>query len=80
MQMYRDIQVTTPERSIVDAAATGSDPSQIRKAIREAIERALTTPARLRSSALNTGYRKERKRVTSILDVELTECIGLRPG
>ncbi len=42
---------------IVDAAATGSDPTQIRKAVCEAIQRALTTPARLRLSALTTGYR-----------------------
>lgn len=53
------IPVTTPERTIVDALAAGTQPEQIEQAIRQAIERGLTTPRRLRRAA---DHRSQRVR------------------
>jgi hypothetical protein len=43
--------VTRPEHTILDAIATGTQPEQIEMAIRQALERGLTTPQRLRTTA-----------------------------
>jgi predicted transcriptional regulator of viral defense system len=43
------VPVTTPERSIVDSLEAGTQPEQIELTIREALERGLTTPRRLRA-------------------------------
>lgn len=45
------ISVTTPERTIVDVLTAGTQPEQVELAIRQAIERGLTTPARLGRAA-----------------------------
>lgn len=42
------VPVTSPERTLVDALEDGSAPEQIELAIRQAIDRGLTTPRRLR--------------------------------
>jgi len=57
---YDGLHVTTPARSIVDAAAAGTAPDQIERAVREALSRALTTPHRLRHAAARPGYRQRR--------------------
>ena len=44
-------RVTVPARSIVDAAANGTGPDQIHRAVREALGRALTTADDLRAAA-----------------------------
>ncbi len=54
------IRVTTPARTIVDAAAGGTDPEQVQKAIRQAVERALSTPEQLRAAAAREHYRHRR--------------------
>src|SRR5918911_1154479 len=41
VETYNGVRVTIPARAIVDAAATGTDPTQIHKAVREALERGL---------------------------------------
>lgn len=45
------IPVTTPERSIVDALAAGTQPEQIELAITQALDRGLTTRRRLNAAA-----------------------------
>jgi predicted transcriptional regulator of viral defense system len=45
------LPVTSPERTIVDVLETGTQPEQIEMAIRQALERGLTTPRRLRGAA-----------------------------
>jgi predicted transcriptional regulator of viral defense system len=45
------IPVTTPERSIVDSLEAGTQPEQVEMAIRQALERGLTTPRRLQAAA-----------------------------
>jgi predicted transcriptional regulator of viral defense system len=45
------LPVTSPERTIVDVLETGAQPEQIEMAIRQALERGLTTPRRLRAAA-----------------------------
>jgi predicted transcriptional regulator of viral defense system len=54
------LPVTSPARSIVDAAEAGTAPDQVVKAVREAIERGLATPAQLRAAARGRGGRIER--------------------
>ena len=51
------VMVTTPERSIVDALAAGSQPEQVELAIQQAIQRGLTTPDRLRRAATGRSTR-----------------------
>jgi predicted transcriptional regulator of viral defense system len=53
------IRVTSPERTIVDALAAGTQPEQIELAITQALKRGLTTPRRLRAAA---AHRSERVR------------------
>lgn len=51
------LRMTTPARTIVDVAESGAAPEQVIEAIRQAIERGLTTPARLRAAARSRGSR-----------------------
>jgi predicted transcriptional regulator of viral defense system len=45
------VPVTSPERTLVDALEDGSPPEQIELAVRQAVDRGLTTPRRLRRVA-----------------------------
>jgi predicted transcriptional regulator of viral defense system len=58
--MYEGVRVTTPTRSLVDAAAAGADPEQVQKAAVQALGRALTSPERLRAAARRPRYRNRR--------------------
>lgn len=49
--MYDGVRVTTPARSIADAAAAGTDPSQIIKSVHEALDRGLLTAQMLRTAS-----------------------------
>ena len=51
VRMYHGVRVTSPSRSIVDAAATGTDPSQIVRAVRDGLEKGLVTADTLRAAA-----------------------------
>jgi len=51
------VRVTTPARSIVDAADAGTAPDQILVAIREALNQGLTTPRELRTASGNRSAR-----------------------
>jgi predicted transcriptional regulator of viral defense system len=51
------VLATTPERTIVDSLETGSQPEQIELATRQALERGLTTPRRLRAAAVGRPSR-----------------------
>ncbi|MDP8956149.1 MAG: type IV toxin-antitoxin system AbiEi family antitoxin domain-containing protein [Actinomycetota bacterium] len=62
------VLATTPERTIVDSLDAGTQPEQIELAIRQALERGLTTPRRLRAAA--TG---RPSRVQTFVDRVLTE-------
>lgn len=44
VQSYNGVQVTTPARTIVDAAASGTDPNQVHKAVEEALARGILRP------------------------------------
>ena len=57
---YEGVSATVPGRAIVDAAAGDADPEQIQKAIRQALDRALLTPERLRAAAARSRYRNKR--------------------
>ncbi len=58
---YEGIPVTTPARSIVDAAALGTGPEQIERAIQQALARALVSPAQLLAAARRPRYRHRRR-------------------
>jgi predicted transcriptional regulator of viral defense system len=65
VQTYNGVRVTTPARAIVDAAATGTDPTQIHKAVHEALERGLVRPDTLRAAAIRrpNQYRRDVRRL-----------------
>jgi predicted transcriptional regulator of viral defense system len=54
------LPVTSPARSIVDAAEAGTAPEQAVEAARQAIERGLATPGQLRAAASDRGVRVRR--------------------
>ena len=54
------VRVTSPARSIVDAAESGTAPEQILIAIRQALERGLITPRELRAVAAGRSARVQR--------------------
>ncbi len=51
------IRLTSPARSIVDAAEWGTAPEQIVMAVRQAIDRRMTTPARLTEAVKGHSHR-----------------------
>lgn len=51
------VQVTSPERTLVDAIEDGIQPEQVELSIRQALDRGLTTPRRLRESVANRSAR-----------------------
>ncbi|MBA2556738.1 MAG: type IV toxin-antitoxin system AbiEi family antitoxin domain-containing protein [Chloroflexi bacterium] len=51
------LRMTTAARTIVDVAESGAAPEQVIGATRQAIERGLTTPVRLRAAARSRGRR-----------------------
>lgn len=53
------VPTTVPERSIVDCLQAGTQPEQVALAVRQALERGLTTPRRLRAA---TAGRSDRVR------------------
>jgi predicted transcriptional regulator of viral defense system len=55
----RGVRLTAPARTIVDVAATGMAPDQVVAAVRQALERGLTTPSLLRQAASWRGRRIE---------------------
>jgi len=65
VQTYSGVRATTPARSIVDAAATGTDPTQIHKAVREALERGLVDSSALRAAAVRhpNQHRRDVRRL-----------------
>jgi predicted transcriptional regulator of viral defense system len=64
----RGVPATTPERTIADVAEGGTQPEQVELAIRQALDRALISPRRLRAAAEN---RSERTR--GLIERSLTE-------
>lgn len=62
------LPVTRPERTIIDSLATGTQPEQIQMAIRQALDRGITTPRRLRTAASRSSVR-----VTKFIERSLEE-------
>ncbi len=60
------LPVTSPERTIVDALEAGAQPEQVEMAIRQALERGLTSSRRLRAAA-STRPARVRKLIESRL-------------
>jgi predicted transcriptional regulator of viral defense system len=54
------VLATSPERTIVDSLEAGTQPEQIELAVRQALQRGLTTPRRLRTAATNRPARVRR--------------------
>jgi len=59
---YEGVRVTTPARSIADAAAAGADPEQIQKAVKEGIQRGLFVPDMLRKATQRKSRNKRMLR------------------
>jgi hypothetical protein len=45
------VRTTTPERTLFDVLEAGTQPEQVERALQQALERALTTPARIRRAS-----------------------------
>jgi predicted transcriptional regulator of viral defense system len=58
--VYEGLPVTTPARTIVDAAIWGTDPEQVHLATRQAVQRGLASVKQLRAVAQRPGYRHRR--------------------
>ena len=71
---HRGVRVTTPARSIVDAAATGTDPTQIHKAVRDALDRGLVEPDALRAAATRRPN-QHRRDVRRLVEEALSSAI-----
>lgn len=56
-RLVHGIPVTTPERSIVDALEGGTQVEQVELAVRQALDRGLTTARRLRAAARSRSRR-----------------------
>jgi predicted transcriptional regulator of viral defense system len=54
------VRVTAPARTIADVAEAGTAPEQVVAAVRQAIDRGLTTRDKLRNAARGRGRRVER--------------------
>jgi predicted transcriptional regulator of viral defense system len=54
------IRVTSPERAIIDAAATGTQPEQIEMAVRQSLEQGVATERGLRERSQRRGRRVEQ--------------------
>ncbi len=50
VRMVEGVRATSPERTIVDVLEAGTQPEQVEMAVRQALSRALTTKARIRSA------------------------------
>ncbi len=50
-RVVQGVRTTAPERTLIDVIEGGTQPEQVVLAVRQAIGRALTTPARLRAAA-----------------------------
>jgi predicted transcriptional regulator of viral defense system len=62
------IAVTSPTRTILDAAELGDDPAQMELAIAQAVERGLATPQELRQAAAERS-RRVRNQITNALQL-----------
>ncbi len=63
------VRLTAPARTIVDVAEAGAAPEQVVLATRQAVERGLTTPARVRAAA-----RSRSRRVRDLIETALAEA------
>ena len=54
------MRLTGPARTIADVAEVGAAPEQVVRAARQAIDRGMTTPNRLREAAMGRGRRVEQ--------------------
>lgn len=73
LRHYRGVNATTPARSIVDAAASGADPEQIHRAVKEAMDRGLVDEATLRGAA-NRRPNQHRRDVRTLIEEALTDA------
>jgi len=71
--IYQGIPVTTPVRTIVDAASAGTDPEQIRKATGQALSRALATDQQILATARRPHYRN-RRAVLSLVELAIRDA------
>jgi predicted transcriptional regulator of viral defense system len=68
--LMRDgVRLTAPARTIVDVAEAGTAPEQVVLATRQAVERGLTTPSRVRDAA-----RSRSRRVRDLIETALAEA------
>jgi predicted transcriptional regulator of viral defense system len=60
------VPTTTPERTIADAIEGGVQPEQVEMAVRQALDRGITTPQRLRTAAHDRSARTRRHLIEAL--------------
>jgi predicted transcriptional regulator of viral defense system len=73
VQDFARVRLTTPGRSIVDAAVAGTEPRQIIMAVWQALERRITTPEELQRLAERGPDTSHRRYVQRIIDETITD-------
>ena len=73
--MYNGVSVTTPARAIIDAAAAGTDPSRIHKALRDARDRGRLIPESLRAANMRHANQYQRN-VRQLIEEVLSDAAG----
>lgn len=66
---YDGVRVTIPARAVVDAAAAGSDPEQIAKAVLQGADRGLFSPEAVLALAERQRYRNRRTTLALLQDI-----------
>jgi predicted transcriptional regulator of viral defense system len=78
VRTYNGVRVTTPARAIADAAATGTDPTQIHKAVQEALDRGLVDPDMVRAATARRPN-QYRRNVRGLIEEALSSAtVGTR--
>ena len=60
VRVFDGLPITGIERTIIDSTASGTQPDQIERAVRTALDRGLTTPAAILDRVARPGYRNKR--------------------
>lgn len=73
VEPYNGVRVTVPARTIIDAAATGTQPDQIHRAVHEALDRGLIAPDMLRTAARHHAN-QHRMNVRTLIEEALADA------
>jgi predicted transcriptional regulator of viral defense system len=77
---YQGLPVTTPARTLADVIVAGTAPEQIVMAVKQALDRGLTTPASLHVQMKRRGGRTAAVLSQILEEIEIAPYVDDRPG